>query len=229
MDFFQTSYYFDLTSFTHRSLFDPAEWVWNALIDLKAYLHAQDLGLIDGDVSSLAFLINPETISIGKGTVVEPGAYIKGPCIIGENCVVRHGAYIRGNLLTGSECVIGHDTEVKNAIFLNGVHAAHFAYVGDTILGNQVNLGAGTICANLKLDRKEISIYHEGNHFPTHLRKLGAIMGDGSQTGCNTVTNPGTLMGKGVLSYPCTNFGGFIPQNSVVKNSTTVTIKPYKS
>jgi NDP-sugar pyrophosphorylase family protein len=227
MEFFEPTYYFELSSFEHQSLFDNSQWVWEALTYLKTYLASIQLGNINAEVSQGAYLINPESITIGNGTVVEPGAYIQGPCIIGENCTIRHGAYIRGNLITGSDCVIGHDTEVKNAVFLNGVHAAHFAYVGDSILGNNVNLGAGTICANLKLNRQQISITHEGKLYPTGLRKLGAIMGDNSQTGCNTVTNPGTLMGKGVMSYPCTNFGGFIPQKSLIKNKNNLSIKQY--
>ena len=145
---------------------------------------------------SRSFLINPELISIGKGTVIEPGAYIKGPCIIGENCTVRHGAYIRGDFIAGNNCVIGHDTEVKNCVMLNDARAGHFAYLGDTVVGNDVNLGAGTKCANLKLDGRPIIVHCEGTRIATGVKKFGAILGDGAQTGCNTVTNPGTLLEK---------------------------------
>ena len=134
-------------------------------------------------------------IKIGKGVLIEPGAYIKSPTIIGDQTEVRHGAYIRGDCLIGANCVVGHVTEVKHSIFMNGAKAGHFAYLGDSILGNQVNLGAGTKLANLRFIKGEIIINSSDGPIKTGLRKLGAILGDGVQTGCNTVTNPGTLLG----------------------------------
>jgi NDP-sugar pyrophosphorylase family protein len=207
---FSTQDFFDLQSYSHRALFANTTFVWEALKRLKSYLAGLSLGKIEVEIPLGAFLINPESISIGKGSVVEPGAYIKGPCVIGERCSIRQGAYIRGDLVTGNDCVIGHTTELKHAIFLDGVHAAHFAYVGDSILGQRVNLGAGTKCANLRLDGQEVIVHHEGRRYATGMRKFGAILGDGAQTGCNAVTNPGTLFGPGVLCYPCLNVGGVI-------------------
>lgn len=212
-------YFFDLSKFKHKQLFEDSPLVFHVLSKIENYLSGH-VFKIEVDVPLGVILVNEESISIGKGTVLEPGAYIKGPCIIGKNCTVRHGAYIRGNFISGDGCVIGHDTEVKNTIMLDGAHAAHFAYLGDTILGNGVNLGAGTKCANLKLDGKEIAVVFEGNLILTGLRKLGAIIGDGCQLGCNSVTNPGTFLGKNVKSYPCTNFGGFIDSNSLIKPNT---------
>lgn len=211
------SYFFNLSEFAHHSLFDGTTYVWEALAKISSYLQQQELGKIEGEISPQAYLINPESISVGKGTIVEPGAYIKGPCIIGENCSVRHGAYVRGNLIAGNECIIGHDSEMKNVILLNHAYAGHFAYVGDSILGNYTNLGAGTKCANLKLNNGTVCVRFEGKKIETNLRKFGAIVGDHSQTGCNSVSNPGTLMGKGVHCYPCVNFGGFIPSHHQVK------------
>lgn len=205
----QANRFFDLTQFQHLELFE-GEFVWDALRKIKTYLDQKQLGQIEVDVPSGAYLVNPERISIGKGTVIEPGAYIRGPCIIGERCSVRHGAYIRGDFIAGDDCVIGHASEVKTAIFLDGAHAAHFAYVGDTILGKHANLGAGTKCANLRLDGHEISVHFEGKCYETGLRKFGAIIGDGGQLGCNAVTNPGTLLGPGVFCLPCVNIGGVI-------------------
>lgn len=223
------SYFFELSSFTHASLFEQTEFVWGALDLIDSYLKTHSLGKIECDVPQGTFLIHPETISIGEGTVIEQGAYIKGPCVIGKNCTVRHGAYIRGGLIAGDSCVIGHDTEVKNAIFLNGAHAAHFAYVGDSILGSKVNLGAGTKCANLKLDGSEIAIFTNGHRYATKRRKLGAIIGDRTQIGCNAVLNPGTLMGQGVQCFPCLNIGGFIPSNSLIKmESKPLVLSPQK-
>lgn len=213
----EIAYFFDLADWPYPELFPPNTPPWVALTRIEPFLKKIPLGKILGDVSPHAYLVNPHLISIGEGSVVEPGAYIQGPCLIGNNCTIRHGAYVRGNLITGNGCVIGHGTEVKNSLFLHDVHAAHFAYLGDTLLGSHVNLGAGTKCANLRLDRQEIAIFYDGQRIPTGLRKLGAILGDYAQTGCNSVTNPGTLMGKNSCSYPCTNFGGFISSNSVVK------------
>lgn len=221
---FHASDYFDLTNYQHAEFLKKFAHVWEALLHIKDYLSELPLGQILGDVSDKAYLVKPETIYIGKNTRVEPGAYIEGPCYIGDNCVVRHGAYIRGSIITGDHCVIGHDSEMKNSIMLDYAHAAHFAYVGDSILGNHTNLGAGTVCANLKLDGSEIVINHDGQRYATGCRKFGVILGDNAQTGCNSVTNPGTIVGKGSVCYPCTNFGGIIPPNSIIKPQMRVHI-----
>lgn len=214
-----SSYFFDYSQFTHASLFENDPLPWLVLQQLTAYLQTQPLGKLHGQISPSAYLVHPEQIFIGEGSVVEPGAYIQGPCVIGKHCVVRHGAYIRGNVLTGDHCVIGHDSEIKHAILLDKAHAAHFAYVGDSILGNEVNLGAGTKCANFKLNQTNVRLHINGQYIATEMRKLGAIVGDRSQVGCNTVTNPGTLIGQAVLCYPCLNIEGFIPSNSLIKPS----------
>ena len=156
-------------------------------------------------------------ISIGKGCIVEPGVLIKGPTIIGDMTEVRQGAYIRGNCLIGNRCVVGHSTEAKTTIMLNGAKAGHFAYLGDSILGNDVNLGAGTKLANFKIIKAEIKLRAGGKVYNTGLRKLGAILGDQTETGCNSVTSPGTLLGKKSLVYPCVNVpGGYYPDRSAV-------------
>lgn len=220
----QPSDLFDLSRFAHSNLFQ-VEHVWLVLPNIESYVRNLKLGELRGTISPSAYLVNPESISIGEGSVVEPGAYIQGPCWIGKNCTIRHGAYIRGSVLTGDHCVIGHDTEVKNAVFLNHAHAAHFAYVGDSILGNYVNLGAGTKCANFKLDQGKIAINYEGQKIATGLRKFGAIIGDYTQLGCNSVTNPGTIIGSYVRCYPCVNFGGVIPSHSVIKSEARIQVK----
>lgn len=217
-------YFFDLTSYRFAALFRDLSYVWEVLPKISLFLKRESLGKIECEIPSGAYLINPELISIGKGSVIEPGAYIKGPCIIGQNCTIRHGAYIRGDFICGDDCVIGHDTEVKNSLFLDGAHAAHFAYLGDSVLGNRVNLGAGTKCANLKLDHSQVKIRLEGHDIQTGLRKFGAIIGDETQIGCNSVTNPGTVLGKKVLCYPCLNIGGFISSDHIVKEPNQVKI-----
>lgn len=220
--------FFALANPKIKPLFDPEKSVWSVLPLLHDYLKTLNLGTIDTDIPAGAFLVDSHLISIGKGSVVEPGAYIRGPCVIGENCTVRHGAYIRGDLLAGNGCVIGHDTEVKNAVFFDNAHAAHLSYIGDSILGSGVNMGAGSICSNLKLDNSTVTIFVEGERINTGLRKFGAIIGDESKIGCNAVMNPGTVMGKNVQCYPCINVGGYVPSESIVKSQQKYVIVPKK-
>lgn len=176
----------------------------------------------DGEVLSQASVIYAgvalldNEIQIGKGTVIEPGALIKGPTIILDNTEVRQGAYIRGNVIVGNKCVVGHTTEMKSAVMLGDSKAGHFAYIGDSILG-KVNLGAGTKLANLKIVESAVVLSIRGKRYNTGLRKFGAILGDGVETGCNTVTAPGTLLGKGVLVYPNATVRGYHPPNTVIK------------
>ncbi len=157
-----------------------------------------------------------DDIEIGKGSIIEPGALIKGPTIIGDNTEVRQGAYIRGNVLVGSGCVVGHTTEMKSAVMLGESKAGHFAYIGDSILG-KVNLGAGTKLANLKITDTEVILRIKGKKYETGLRKFGAILGDGVETGCNTVTSPGTILSKGVLVYPNSMASGYHEENTIIK------------
>jgi NDP-sugar pyrophosphorylase family protein len=157
-------------------------------------------------------------LAIGKGVLIETGAMIKSPTVIGDCSEVRQGAYIRGYCLTGTGCVIGHVTEVKHAIFLDHAKAGHFAYVGDSILGNQVNLGAGTKLANLRFTAGQVAVKTPQGPVKTGLRKLGAILGDQVQTGCNSVANPGTILGKKSFVMPnATIASGLHRNNTLVK------------
>jgi bifunctional N-acetylglucosamine-1-phosphate-uridyltransferase/glucosamine-1-phosphate-acetyltransferase GlmU-like protein len=171
-----------------------------------------------------------DNIFIGDGTVVEPSALIKGPAIIGRDPEVRQGAYMRGNCLVGNRCIVGHTTEMKNSVMLNNARAGHFAYIGDSILGNNVNLGAGTKLANLKIIGSEVNLQIKGQRYRTGLRKFGAILGDDVETGCNTVTSPGTLLGKTSLVYPNTSvMGGYYPYSSIIKTGKKVSGRQAKN
>lgn len=218
MSDFGPNNYFDLSAFEHRRLFDGCASVWQALNNIESYLISYKLGSISSAIQQYAYFVNPESITIGEGTTVEPGAYIRGPCIIGKNCHIRHGAYIRGHVIVGDNCVVGHTTEIKHSILLDHAHAAHFAYLGDSIIGSYVNLGAGVKCANLKLNGEEVLVHHKGDCQKTGLRKFGAIVGDFSQIGCNTVLNPGTLLGKQVHCHPCMSVFGVVNAKSILKN-----------
>ena len=180
---------------------------------IQAYLGGE---LLEGAAVILAgaYLFD-DTILLGPGTVVEAGALIKGPVVIGGETEVRQGAYIRGNCVVGDGCVVGHTTEIKGSIMLDGAKAGHFAYIGDSILGRDVNLGAGTKLANLKMLPGSISIRSGRQRFDTGRRKLGAILGDRTETGCNSVTSPGTLMGPRSIVYPTVAVpAGFYPTKS---------------
>lgn len=224
MEKYSIETFFEINEYSHKELFNKCETVWEALIHLKRFFQGR-VGKIECPIPEGVHLVNKKQISIGKGTVVEPGAFIKGPCVIGENCEIRHGAYIRGNVVAGNRCVIGHCTEVKNAIFLDGVSAGHFNYVGDSILGNQVNLGAGVKLANFRLDQGKAVILG----IDTGLAKLGAIIGDETQLGCNVVTNPGTLIGKEVFCRANLTVSGYIPTKARIKTNQKTVVQTYAS
>lgn len=159
-----------------------------------------------------------DRIQIGEGVFIESGAMIKGPCIIGDRTEIRHGAYMRGDCLIGKNCVVGHTTELKHSVFLDGSKAGHFAYIGDSILGRDVNLGAGTKLANMRFASGNVSIKIERSSIDTGRRKLGAILGDNAQTGCNSVTNPGTLVGLDSIIAPNTTVRpGLYAPRSVIR------------
>ncbi len=209
--------FFDLVDFPWKELFEGTIYPWEALSRLDEFF-SNLRGKIESKIPQGVYLQGEEKIFIQSGTVVEPGVTIHGPCALSAHCQIRQGAYLRGGVVAGPGSVIGHATEVKHSIFLTSAHAAHFNYVGDSIIGRAANLGAGAKCANLRLDQKEISVHFAKKKIPTGRKKLGAIIGDEAQIGCNSVLNPGTLIGKGAICYPCLNIGGVIaPFNQVKK------------
>lgn len=170
---------------------------------------------IKGKIDDSA-IIKSDLVVIEEGATVEGLAYIDGPTYIASGATVRHGAYIRGGVYIGPNSLAGHTTEIKDSLLLNTAKAAHFAYLGNSILGNQVNLGAGTKLANLRLDKKAIILRHEGKSIETNLKKFGAIFGDFCQTGCNSVTNPGTVFLPYSAVFPTKNIGGIV-ENKMLK------------
>ncbi|MEI6833791.1 MAG: glucose-1-phosphate thymidylyltransferase [bacterium] len=164
--------------------------------------------VINGSVHPGAFVEGK--VYIAEGAKVEPTAYIVGPCVIGPNAEVRHGAYIRGQVWIGANAVVGHTTEVKGSIFFDDAKAGHFAYVGDSLLGRDVNLGAGTKLANLKIKGDEVSFKHPKDQsiINSGLRKLGSILGDRAQTGCNAVLSPGSILMPRTAVLPCAHYKG---------------------
>ena len=185
---------------------------------IQAYMKGEILE--DAAVILPGAFLSDDKIIIGPRTIVEPGTFIRGPAIIGSHSEIRQGAYIRGDCLVGNRCVVGHTTEMKGSIMLDGAKAAHFAYVGDSILGKDVNLGAGTKLANLKMIAGSIIVTVDKMRHDTGRRKLGAILGDHTETGCNSVTSPGTLMGPSSVVYAGIAVpGGYYPSKTIIMPS----------
>ncbi len=159
-----------------------------------------------------------EDVWIAKSAKVFDSAYIGGACIIGEDTQVRQGAFIRGDALVGDHCVVGNSAELKNVIIFNNCEVPHYNYVGDSILGFHAHMGAGSITSNIKADRTNIVVKGE-NSYETGRRKIGAILGDWVEVGCNAVLNPGTVVGQHSMIYPTSCVRGIIPSETIVKNN----------
>jgi UDP-N-acetylglucosamine diphosphorylase / glucose-1-phosphate thymidylyltransferase / UDP-N-acetylgalactosamine diphosphorylase / glucosamine-1-phosphate N-acetyltransferase / galactosamine-1-phosphate N-acetyltransferase len=207
---------FDLTQTAHAAIFDGCEYAWDALKKIQAYLEANFHPGLHNRCEGVAFI--GEKVSIGEGTVVEDGVMIKGPAIIGRDCQIRHNAYIRENVIIGDKCTVGNACEVKNSILFNEAVAPHFNYVGDSVLGYRAHLGAGVKVSNVKIIPNNVTVVVNDEVFDTGLRKFGALVGDGADIGCNTVLNPGSIIGRGSLIYPNTNWHGILAPNMIVKN-----------
>lgn len=156
---------------------------------------------------------------VHKSAKVFPSAYLGAPCIIGPNTEVRHCAFIRGSALVGQDCVIGNSVELKNVIIFDGSQVPHFNYVGDSILGYKAHLGAGAITSNVRSDKSPITVKTETQTISTGLKKFGAIIGDNVEVGCNSVLNPGTIIGRNSQIYPLSCVRGFVENDSIHKNN----------
>ena len=214
----KTDLFFTTEGFRHASALAPDGPVWGALGEnLKSYLSSWTDWSIQTDLREGVHLLG-DKISIAPGCQIEPGVVIIGPAIIGEGVTIRTGAYIRQFVILGDESLVGAHSEVKGSILLPNAKAPHQNYVGDSLLGRHVNLGAGTILSNVKNVGREVTFHHDGEVIHTGLRKFGAILGDDCKTGCNTVLNPGVLLGPGSVTYPnATLRGGYYPPGTLVK------------
>jgi NDP-sugar pyrophosphorylase family protein len=220
--------FFDLTDPVVAGFFDECDYVWQALGLLEKQVERLTQGqqTILGEVMVGAH-ISERPIYIAEGARIEPGAYVHGPAYIGPGAVVRHGAFVRENVVMLAGSILGHASEAKHSLFLPNAHAPHFNYVGDSILGQAVNLGAGTKLSNLTLvsakdpltgKRPTLELHIDDQIYDTGLAKLGAILGDNTQTGCNAVLNPGSLVGQGSLIYANLSLRkGYYPPHSIIK------------
>src|SRR4029077_11857061 len=207
--------FLDLNHTEHRMLFENAVQVWDGLEQITSYLQFRVKPAIQGRMIGKPFV--SAAVFVGKSTVIEQGAMIKGPAWIGEGCEIRNGCYIRENVIIGSGCVMGNSCEFKNSILFDEAQVPHFNYVGDSIIGYRAHLGAGVILSNVKLDHGEIAVVAEDGNIATGLTKFGAIVGDRTEIGCNAVINPGSVLGRDCIIYPGTNFRGVLPHGSIVK------------
>ena len=169
-----------------------------------------------------------ENVWVHKDAVVFPSAYLGAPCIIGANAEVRHCAFIRGNALVGENCVVGNSTELKNVILFDNVQVPHYNYVGDSILGYKAHMGAGSITSNVKSDKSPVVIKNGGENIPTGIKKVGAMLGDHVEVGCNSVLNPGTVVGRMSNIYPLSCVRGVVPANSIYKTGGVIVAKEEK-
>ena len=166
-----------------------------------------------------------ENVWVHKDTKVFPSAYLGAPCIIGARTEVRHGAFIRGSALVGEDCVVGNSVELKNVILFDHVQTPHYNYVGDSILGYYSHMGAGSITSNVKSDKKLVVVHNGTENIETGLKKFGAMLGDHVEVGCNSVCNPGTVIGRNSNVYPTSCVRGVVPENSIFKNSGDIVEK----
>ena len=211
----------DLAETEHSGLFVADEPVWTAVSRLAAYLEERldRVGslMLEGWVDPRAIV--GERVFVAAGAYIEANAVIKGPAWIGPGTVVRSGAYVRENVIAGSHCVLGNSSEFKNCLLFNDCEVPHFNYVGDSILGYKAHLGAGVICSNVRLDRRNVMVRNgEGGFIDTGLRKFGAIIGDRTEIGCNSVLSPGSVLGRDCIIYPLTSWQGILQSRTIVKN-----------
>lgn len=207
----------DLSKTIAAELFDGKRYPWEVLGDISDFI--LNLG------SSLPAEVydNPsEGVWIARDATVFPSAYIHGPCIVDKGAEIRHCAFIRGSAVIGKNSVVGNSTEVKNAVIFDGVQIPHYNYVGDSILGYKAHMGAGAITSNVKADKKSVVVKGSTESFDTGIKKFGAILGDNVEVGCNSVLNPGTVIGRGTHIYPLSSVRGIVPAGCVYKSASEI-------
>ena len=207
------------------SLSDPP-WKW--LTQIKHSL--ADYSLENNSIEVPTNLSIKGKVYIHPTVKLPPYGSIEGPCYIGKNTELRPGIYIRGNVIVGENCVLGNSCEFKNTLIFDNAQIPHFSYVGDSIIGSKVHLGAGVICSNLRLDQKNIKVFNlDEKMHDTKMRKLGAIVGDGVEVGCNAVLNPGSLLLAGSMVYPNTTFSGTLNSGEIANNEQKMKVTRFKS
>lgn len=211
---------FDLNETIAADIFENCTYPWEALKKIKDEIMKIGRTLSGDDYNKVG-----EDIWIAKTAKVAPTAAIYGPAIIGKNAEIRHCAFIRGSVIVGEGAVVGNSTELKNVILFNMVQVPHYNYVGDSILGFKAHMGAGSITSNIKSDKTQVKVRFGDEKIETGLRKFGAILGDHVEVGCNSVLNPGTIIGRNATVYPLSMVRGYVPESSIYKKAGEVVEK----
>ena len=201
-------------------LFEGATYPWEVLPKISAFI--VELG---NQLNSEEYEKRGENVWVAKSAKVAPTAYINGPVIIGKESEIRHCAFIRGNAIVGEGAVVGNSTELKNVVLFNKVQVPHYNYVGDSILGYRAHMGAGSITSNVKSDKTLVVVKDGEDQIPTGLKKFGAMLGDCVEVGCNSVLNPGTVVGRNAQIYPTSCVRGVIRANSIYKKQGEIVEK----
>ena len=201
-------------------LFEDAEYPWEVLPKISAFI--MELG---NTLNSEEYEKRGENVWVAKSAKVAPTVYINGPAIIGKDAEVRHCAFIRGNAIVGEGAVVGNSTELKNVVLFNKVQVPHYNYVGDSILGYRAHMGAGSITSNVKSDKTLVVVKDAEEQIATGLKKFGAMLGDCVEVGCNSVLNPGTVVGRNSQIYPTSCVRGVIHENSIYKKQGEIVEK----
>ena len=211
---------YDLSHTQAAPLLEKTEYPWEALAGIGEFILA-----LGPTLSPEEYDQPQENVWVAKDAEIYPSAYIKAPCIIGPGTEVRPGAFIRGNALVGSGCVVGNSTELKNVILFDGVQVPHYNYVGDSVLGYKAHMGAGSITSNVKSDKTLVVVKDGSEALETGRKKVGALLGDRVEIGCNSVLNPGTVVGRDSMVYPLSSVRGVIPANSIYKSKDDIVAK----
>ena len=220
MEQLQIQNLYDLTQTIAAPLFEGATYPWELLPKIRAFIIELGNRLPEDKYEKRG-----ENVWIAKSATVFPTAYINGPCIIDEEAEVRHCAFIRGNAIVGKGAVVGNSTELKNVILFNKVQVPHYNYVGDSILGYKSHMGAGSITSNVKSDKTLVVVKSPYGNIKTGLKKMGAMLGDNVEVGCNSVLNPGTVIGRCSNVYPTSMVRGFIEPDSIYKKQGEIVSK----
>ena len=211
---------YDLEQTIAKDLFEGATYPWEVLGRISDFI--RELGpKLDTD----RFEQRGADIWVAKSANVAPTAFLNGPLIIDEEAEIRHCAFVRGSAIVGRGCVIGNSTELKNVVIFNSVQVPHYNYVGDSVLGYKSHMGAGSITSNIKSEKTLVAVKDGTEKIETGLKKIGAMLGDYVEVGCNSVLNPGTVIGRGSNIYPLSSVRGVVPANSIYKNRSEVAEK----
>lgn len=220
MEQFKTKELYTLSETIAENIFKETVYPWEALPRIGEFILELGNTLPEDRYEKMG-----ENIWIAKSAKVFPSAYINGPVIIDEEAEIRHCAFIRGNAIVGKGAVVGNSTELKNVILFNKVQVPHYNYVGDSVLGYKAHMGAGAITSNVKSDKSLVAVKAEEGFIETGLKKFGAMLGDLVEVGCNSVLNPGTVIGKNASVYPTSSVRGYIPPDSIYKDKGEIVIR----